>query len=153
MILADTVIITLFALLNIGIAFAVLVVMAARFGAGSAMDAYLAATTVPFLLRSIFINAIGFAFIPLFVQYRTKSGEKEAWNMCSDLFNILLIALAFLTILVIIFSAWAIVTLLKNIFGIGLGPATVGQPVTSLPTTIPSGGPSLFDTFRQYLGI
>lgn len=153
MILADTVVITLFSLLNIGIAFIVQVIMASKFGAGPAMDAYLAATTIPFLLRSILINAIGFAFIPLFVQYRTKDGEGEAWKMSSDLFNILTLTLVVLTVLGIVFSS-RITSLIVPGFSKEKFLLTVSLTKTLWPIVVFSGLAALltgiFQSYRKF---
>lgn len=58
-------------------------VIAYYFGATAATDAYLVAHIFPTLLSSLAVGAIASALIPVFTEYRIKSGEAEAWRIAN----------------------------------------------------------------------
>jgi putative peptidoglycan lipid II flippase len=70
-------------------------VVAARFGAGAAMDAYLAASTLPAFLVTLFALAIGSTFLPVFTETRIRD-PREGWRVASGLFNLMLPAVLLL---------------------------------------------------------
>ncbi len=84
-----------------------------------------------------------FVLIMAGIRWATAQGDKEAISSAQKTLTAAIIGL------VIIFSAWAIVTLLKNFFRIGLEPATVGQPGTSLPTTQSPGSSSILNLLNR----
>ncbi|MCD6024351.1 MAG: integral rane protein MviN [Fibrobacteria bacterium] len=69
----STATITLFTVLGLGLGFLSNLVIAAVFGVGSEMDAYVAATTLPTLLAAVFGGAISAAFVPLLAEYQEKN--------------------------------------------------------------------------------
>lgn len=78
--------------------------LAGTFGAGSELDVYYAAFTVPdFIALVLVFGAISAAIIPIFSSYIIKSRE-EAWKYVSALFNVFL---GFLIIVCIIFITFA----------------------------------------------
>jgi len=106
------------------------------------------------LVNVLLVVAVVIVFFVLIIggiKWATSHGDKEAVSSAQKTITAAIIGL------VIIFSAWAIVTLLKNIFRIGLGPATIGQPGTSLPITQSPGSPSLLNSIinqaKSTLGI
>jgi putative peptidoglycan lipid II flippase len=68
-------------------------VLAALFGAGNDMDAFLVAFRVPNLVRDLFAEgAMSAAFVPTFTRYLTLSGKADAWRLANNLLNTLIIA-------------------------------------------------------------
>jgi putative peptidoglycan lipid II flippase len=78
--------------------------LAGKFGAGDALDAYFAAFRLPDLIYSILVmGAISSAFIPVFAHYWQKD-EKEAWHLTSGILNLISLGLIFLAIIFIFFA-------------------------------------------------
>src|SRR3954464_11112154 len=67
-------------------------VLAALFGAGDDMDAYLVAFRIPNLVRDLFAEgAMSAAFVPTFPRYLTVHGKKDAWRLGNNVLNALLL--------------------------------------------------------------
>ena len=82
--------------------------LAGRFGAGDALDAYFAAFRLPDLIYSILVmGAISSAFIPVFAHYWQKD-KNEAWHLTSGILNLISLGLIFLAIIFIFFAPWLI---------------------------------------------
>jgi putative peptidoglycan lipid II flippase len=92
------VVVTLFTLLAQVVAFATQVVIAAAFGTGAAMDAFLAANTLPQYLLSVVLNALGFVFIPVFLEYGKQGREEDAWRLASAVITVCAVALGLLSL-------------------------------------------------------
>jgi len=74
-------------------------VLAALFGAGNEMDAFVVAFRVPNLVRDLFAEgAMSAAFVPTFTRQLTLQGRDEAWRLGNNLLNILLVTTAGLVI-------------------------------------------------------
>jgi len=85
--------------------------LAGTFGAGSELDVYYTAFTVPdFIALILIFGATSSAVIPIFSGYLTKSKE-EAWKYASTLFNVFLGFLIVVCVFLIIFTP-AIVSLI-----------------------------------------
>lgn len=68
------------------------VVIADRFGAGAAYDAYIVAFFVPHVLRRLLAEgALSTAFIPIFTGFLTQRGKEAADRFASDTLNLALI--------------------------------------------------------------
>lgn len=67
--------------LNIVLGFALQILLAALFGAGVEMDAFLAATTLPNLLTMVLFGALSVTFVPVFIEYQTHGNDREAWTV------------------------------------------------------------------------
>jgi putative peptidoglycan lipid II flippase len=81
------------------------VVLAALFGAGTAMDAFNVAFRVPNLLRDLFAEgAMTAAFVPTFTRTLTTNGRDAAWRLGSLVINALLIVTGVLVVLGILFA-------------------------------------------------
>jgi putative peptidoglycan lipid II flippase len=80
-------IVTIFTVLGMGLGFLSSIVIAEEFGAGGDMDVFLAATTVPLFITSIFSGALIFTFIPVFAEYRAKKPD-EIWTVVSSFLNL-----------------------------------------------------------------
>jgi putative peptidoglycan lipid II flippase len=79
-------------------------VLAALFGAGDAMDAYLVAFRIPNLVRDLFAEgAMSAALVPTFTRHLTLHGKDAAWRLGNSVINALLlitgalVALAYLS--------------------------------------------------------
>jgi len=91
-------------------------VFATLFGAGFAYDAFVVAFRIPNLLRDLFgEGALSAAFVTVFSDYEVNRGEKETWQLMSDVLVGIGFLLSLLTILGIIFSG-SIVSLIAPDF-------------------------------------
>ena len=93
-------------------------ILAGEFGAGEVLDAYYSAFRLPDLIYNLLIlGALSAGFIPVFSSLikKMKGGQdfcfsyskaenKEAWDLVSNILNILIISLLFFSILGLIFS-------------------------------------------------
>lgn len=62
------------------------VAIAAWFGAGSGMDAYLTALVVPAYLEAVLLSGLSFVFIPAFVGEMANGREDDAWSLVGTFF-------------------------------------------------------------------
>lgn len=75
------------------------------FGAGFAMDAFIAAYLIPNMLRRFFAEgALTSAFVPIFSEYYTKQGEEEARELANVCFTVLTMVMAAVVLLGVVFS-------------------------------------------------
>lgn len=67
-------------------------VLAAKFGAGDAMDAFNVAFRIPNLVRDLFAEgAMSSAFVPTFTAHLTREGKPSAWRLGNNVINALLL--------------------------------------------------------------
>src|ERR1700749_5156493 len=67
-------------------------VLAALFGAGNEMDAFIVSFRVPNLVRDLFAEgAMSAAFVPTFTRELTRGGKPAAWRLGSNVVNALLV--------------------------------------------------------------
>jgi len=67
-------------------------VLAAVFGAGNEMDAFVVAFRIPNLVRELFAEgAMSAAFVPTFTQHLTLKGKPAAWRLGNNVLNALLV--------------------------------------------------------------
>jgi putative peptidoglycan lipid II flippase len=79
--------------------------LAALFGAGNLMDAYVVAARLPNLLRDLFAEgAMSAAFVPTFTRTLTTGGKPAAWRLGTNAINGLLITTGALVALGMIFT-------------------------------------------------
>ncbi len=72
-------------------------VLAAMFGAGNEMDAFLVAFRVPNLVRDLFAEgAMSAAFVPTFTQHLARHGKAAAWRLGNHVLNALLLVTSLL---------------------------------------------------------
>ena len=84
-------------------------VIAMQFGASAAADAFFVAFRIPNIQRKILgEGAVTAAFIPIFSEVRTIKGEKEAWKMTANLFNIVLTVLITSSLALALFAPFII---------------------------------------------
>src|SRR3954467_4320195 len=75
-------------------------VLAAMFGAGDEMDAFLVAFRVPNLVRDLFAEgAMSAAFVPTFTRHLTLRGKDDAWRLANNVLNALLLITGLLVVI------------------------------------------------------
>jgi putative peptidoglycan lipid II flippase len=80
-------------------------VLAAFFGAGNQMDAFVVAFRIPNLVRDLFAEgAMSAAFVPTFTHELTHKGKAAAWRLANNVLNALVITTGTLVILGIVFA-------------------------------------------------
>jgi putative peptidoglycan lipid II flippase len=68
-------------------------VLAALFGAGSQMDAFVVAFRIPNLVRDLFAEgALSASFVPTFTGHLTRHGKRDAWRLGNNMLNALALA-------------------------------------------------------------
>jgi len=81
------------------------IVLAAIFGAGAAMDAFVVASRIPNLVRDLFAEgAMSAAFVPTFTRHLKEKGEASAWRLGSNVINALIVVTGTLVVLGMIFA-------------------------------------------------
>ena len=82
-----------------------LVVIGSQFGASDQLDAYFAAFLIPdAIFQLVVAGALFTALVPVFVSYRARDQDDEAWRVASSVVNILVLALAGVAVVVAIFA-------------------------------------------------
>ena len=82
-----------------------LLVIGSQFGASRELDAYFAAFRIPdAIFQLVVAGALSAALIPVFASYRARGQDREAWQLASSIINLVLIALAALSLLMAIFA-------------------------------------------------
>src|SRR4029079_254005 len=80
--------------------------LAALFGAGNEMDAFIVACRIPNLVRDLFAEgAMSAAFVPTFTRHLTLRGKDDAWRLGNNVLNALLIVTGTLVVAGIVFAA------------------------------------------------
>jgi putative peptidoglycan lipid II flippase len=79
--------------------------LAAMFGTGAYLDAFLAAFQIPNLLRDLFAEgALSTAFTTVFAKTREQDGDEPAWRLAALLMSTVVVVLGGLCLLGIVFS-------------------------------------------------
>ena len=82
-----------------------LLVIGSQFGASRELDAYFAAFRIPdAIFQLVVAGALSAALIPVFSGYRAREQEKEAWRLASSVINLVVIALAGLSLIMAILA-------------------------------------------------
>ena len=82
-----------------------LLVIGSQFGVSRELDAYFAAFRIPdAIFQLVVAGALSAALIPVFASYRARGQDREAWQLASSVINLVLIALAGLSLLMAIFA-------------------------------------------------
>jgi putative peptidoglycan lipid II flippase len=84
---------TFFSLAAQAVGFLSQIVIAAAFGARTDMDAFIAASALPQYVIAVLVSALGFVFVPLFVEAIGRNREADAWRMASTMINLAVFAL------------------------------------------------------------
>jgi putative peptidoglycan lipid II flippase len=98
----STIIITILNGLGLCLGFVSNLLIAAKFGAGSDMDIYLAATTLPLFVTTIVSGSLAITFIPVFAEYRQN--RTEVWNIVSTFINLTVVVTVFFSFIGILYS-------------------------------------------------
>ncbi len=86
-----------------------LLVIGSQFGASRELDAYFAAFRIPdAIFQLVVAGALSAALIPVFQGYRAREQEQDAWRMASSVINLVVIALAGLSLVMAIFAPWIV---------------------------------------------
>ncbi|MBZ4686779.1 MAG: putative peptidoglycan lipid flippase [Clostridia bacterium] len=94
------------------------VVIYAKFGQNRITDAYNAAFSVPDFLYMLLVGgALSSAFIPVFSSYIVTDKEKDAWEVASIIFNIIMILMVLGIVFGIIFTPQLITLLVPGFTG------------------------------------
>ena len=81
------------------------IVVAARFGTSSTMDAWLVAATVPMLIGNWFRSPIRSGFVPLFTERLENEGEEAAWRAGGTFLGNFLVMTSLIAIVVWIWAS------------------------------------------------
>ena len=80
-------------------------VLAALFGAGNDMDAFIVAFRIPNLVRDLFAEgAMSAAFVPTFTRHLTRHGKRDAWRLGNNVVNALLLLTGIAVLVGIVFA-------------------------------------------------
>jgi putative peptidoglycan lipid II flippase len=80
-------------------------VLAAFFGAGNEMDAFIVAFRIPNLVRDLFAEgAMSAAFVPTFTRELTLHGKDEAWRLGNNVLNAILLVTGGLVAVGVVFA-------------------------------------------------
>ena len=80
-------------------------VLAALFGAGNDMDAFIVAFRVPNLVRDLFAEgAMSAAFVPTFTRYLTLGDKTNAWRLGNNVLNALVVITGAIAAIGIVFA-------------------------------------------------
>jgi len=80
-------------------------VLAALFGAGNDMDAFIVAFRIPNLVRDLFAEgAMSAAFVPTFTRHLTRHGKRDAWHLGNNVVNALLLLTSVAVLVGIVFA-------------------------------------------------
>ncbi len=103
----STIIISSFTLLTAIFNYLNLLLLAFSFGAGTEMDAFFAATTVPQIITAILLAVLTTTFIPVFIEAKSAE-ESNAWKVASISANLIFLILFIIAILGTLFSHYII---------------------------------------------
>ncbi len=131
----------------------VIILIAKDFGAGLIVDAYMVAKSVPMLFFVVGEATFVTSFLPVFINYRVKEGEKQAWLLADSVFSFLLIFLTAMVAFVVFFAPG-----LTSVLAPGLPEETLSLGVSLLrmmsPVIVLAGASSMaasiFHSYRNF---
>lgn len=89
----NSLIVASFSGLHVVLRYVVQLAIAAKFGAGQEVDAYLAAVALPETISLALLSAVNVTLVPILIEYGQKSGEEEVWRIASSFLNLATMAL------------------------------------------------------------
>ena len=108
--------------------------LALNYSIGSEAVAFMTASRVPRLFfDAVFASAISASFIPVFNEYLTQKGKKEAFNLANGFITIIGVATVIFTVLGDIFAPWLI-----KLLATGLDVETMSLAVQLVRYMFPS---------------
>jgi putative peptidoglycan lipid II flippase len=131
--LGATITISLLSLLNQIVTFGIQVVTASLFGSRAEMDAFLTAATLPAYATALLVGGTVYVLIPVFVEFRTKKNDLQAWQIASSVITLYLIAAVLFMMIGIAFARPLLAITVP-----GLPPATLSLATKLVPITWPS---------------
>jgi putative peptidoglycan lipid II flippase len=75
------------------------IIIAAVFGAGAEMDAYLTAMVIPTYFNLVFISSLSFVLVPAFIEAQTGEDKDDAWSLVGTFFWLTLTVLTIISII------------------------------------------------------
>jgi putative peptidoglycan lipid II flippase len=94
-------------------------VLAALFGAGNEMDAFIVAFRIPNLVRDLFAEgAMSAAFVPTFTRHLTLGGKRDAWRLGNNVLNALLLVTGAIVVGGIVFARPLVDTFARDFAGV-----------------------------------
>jgi putative peptidoglycan lipid II flippase len=113
------------------------VVASSYFGTGGAASAFTIAFNFPNLIRSLFADAaLSAAFVPVFTELLEKGKRKDAFELASTLFLVMLAALGAITAFFIVFAGQVMPLFLAGTFDPALVDLTVGLSRVLFPIVL-----------------
>jgi putative peptidoglycan lipid II flippase len=113
------------------------VLASSYFGTSAAFSAFTYAFQVPNLVRSLFADAaLSAAFVPVFTELLEKNRRKEAFELASTLFVVILAALGALTAVFMATAGLVMPLFLSDKFDAGLTDLTVGLSRVLFPIVL-----------------
>ncbi|GAC1310228.1 MAG: murein biosynthesis integral membrane protein MurJ [Vulcanimicrobiaceae bacterium] len=109
------------------------VVNARFFGTSAAMDAFLAAATIPTILFGVFNGALVSALVPIFAEYVARGEDDAAWRLGSTVFNVIAVALTILAVV-----GWLLAPAYVPIVAHGFGSAQARETIEMTRWLMPS---------------
>lgn len=95
-------------MVNLCLGFGKFLCLAHKFGATGQTDAYFVAYNIVMFFLLGIEGAITISFIPLFVEYRDKSGEIEAWAMAASLLHTIIVVFLLFSAVLYVFSPYMV---------------------------------------------
>lgn len=139
----STLLTALFTALWMAVVYATQVVLAAWFGTGKEMDAYLAATSVPMFISTLTVESLNLAFVPVFIEHQLRGDEQAAWRVTSIVLSSLIFALTLTSAAGVLFSP-----LLMRVIVPGFDPPRYALATTMSQIIFPS---TLFTAVAGFL--
>ncbi|GAC1349074.1 MAG: murein biosynthesis integral membrane protein MurJ [Vulcanimicrobiaceae bacterium] len=109
------------------------IVNAKFYGTSAAMDAFLAAATIPTILFGVFNGALVSALVPVFSEYVARGEDESAWRLASTIFNVIAIALTVLAML-----GWLLAPVYVPLVAHGFPPAQLHETIEMTRWLMPS---------------
>lgn len=81
------------------------IIIAAVFGAGASMDAFLTAMVIPAYLQIVFYSSLSFVFVPAFIEAEANRSSDDAWALVGTFFWIATVVLFGVAIAGALFSS------------------------------------------------
>lgn len=106
-------------------------VLASSYGVSIYSDAYITAMNIPLVILSIIGSTLSTIFIPIYYEINNQLGEDDSLKFTNNVFNIIILVCALLTILCLIF-----INPLVKIFAIGFKGDTLNIAVNFTRITI-----------------
>ena len=110
-------------------------VLAARFGAGNEMDAFIVAFRIPNMARDLFAEgALSSALVPSFARHLSQHGRRGAWHLGHNILTVLLLATGAVACAGIVFADRVIAIVAPDFAAVpGKAPLTITLTRMMLP--------------------